>query len=527
MTPQSLTRKVLTPVSPREICRNRRNNVPSRSLTALNGTTGTAGGRRSLSSAQLNLASYLAFTCPHSQRKHSGLLAEMERKRNLQQDKEAHQMKETQPEEISRSQGPNYPPTPRSVKLEPVFVLQQHPACGPNWRVRAEARLKRAKISLDKEWSSKTWSNKTNVPERLFLLEEDGFDITPLQRTSVSSAQVTEVIMSRIEERKEQDRVLNAPKLQTPRDLSRLANAVQLLAESVTAHTPPAESSSETAPDTLEYSPAASADRKRKRDHGGAMVGEPHVVATSYATKWSDEKSPKRIRVRTPKEVESDIRGESWVLFRKNVVREIFKHPRCRSFAACKPSLARIIFRFPSSRDEDRNPHATSDRRLHISSRGYENIVNEIRFLAHHQPEQTRGNDFYIFDPDFENKHTSTDDLVENRNLKVSDNNHTKGKRESQRRIHLSSTDTQCVIAGDTCSLEGLLRRLQENHLLHTTEWTFNGLTIAPRSNITWSLSNKTQSLLAEIRERLQGGGGDDVREVNVDWVYVGETRHV
>jgi hypothetical protein len=527
MASRNMPRKILTPISPRRIRRNYQNNVYSRVPIAINKTTETAGQCRSLSSTQLHLATYLAFACPHSQRNHAGLLAEMERKRKLQQDREAQQTKEKQTRKPAETQDSNSYPALSTMGPEPIQFLQKHPACGPDWRIRAEARLKRAEISLDKEWSSKTWSNKTNIPERLFLLEADGFDITSLQRSSVSSSQVTEVIMSRIEERKEQHKILKASKLQIPRADTHFASAIQPPAESVTSHTPPVQRRSELIFDSLGYHPEASVDQKRKRSDGSALVDDPEAVAISCSIKESGARSLKKVRVRTPKEVESDIRAQSWVLFKKTVAREIFSHSKSRCNAPCKIPFASITIRFPSCRGEDRCSCDTSESSLRISSRGYEYIMNELKYLADRHQERAECDYFDIADPDFEEKHTSTNRLIENTNIAAGDDRHPKVISGRQRRIRVHTTDTQCVITGDTQSLEGLLRRLRGNDLLHTTKWMFNGLTIVPCSNITWSLSNKTLFLLDEIRRQLQGGGRDDARKIDVDWVYVGEMGHV
>jgi hypothetical protein len=513
MAPRKALRKILTPVSPRRL----RKNHPSNAVSSV--MTEPVGGNRSLSSAQLHLATYLAVACPHSQRPHAGLLANMERKRKLK-DPQASEATESEDTKFLSSQNPLEP--------QPVPFLQKHPACGPDWRSRAEARLKRARISLEKEWSSKTWLNKTNVPERLFLLEADGFDITPLQRSSISSAQVTEAVMSRIEERKELGKFPNRADSRRSQEQTHPTGAIQPPAESVTCHVTLAETEIEHLFDELEYRPRVSVDQKRKRGKEEASNNDLIAVPRLCEDERSEGRLRKKIRVQTPKEVGSAIDEQSLVLFKKNVIRQIFAHTQSPSLVSHETPLVSINIHLALPQGEHKDLYDRfGPTLLRISSRGYEIVMNEMKFLADDRPERTQCDDFSISDPDFEEQRTLVHGFSEITVTEASDDRHPRVISGLRRRIHVRTTDTQCIIAGDTPSIEGLLKRLQVNDLLHTSEWVFDGLTVVPDSNITWSLSSETQCLLAKIRQRLQADNCNEARNVHVIWVYVGEAGHV
>jgi hypothetical protein len=513
MAPWKALRKILTPVSPRQLRKNHRSNAGSSEMTD------PVAGNRSLSSAQLHLATYLAVACPHSQRPHAGLLADMERKRKLK-DSQASEATESEDTEFFSSQSPLGP--------QPVPFLRKHPACGPDWRTRAETRLRRARISLDKEWSSKTWSNKTNVPERLFLLEADGFDINPLQRSSISSAQVTEAVMSRIKERKELGKFPNRADSQRSQEQTHPTGAIQPPAESVTCHVPFAENEIEYLFDEHEYRPRVSVDRKRKRCKEEASNNDLAAASRLCENETSEGRLRKKIRVQTANEVESAIHEQSLVLFRKNVIRQIFAHTQFPSLGSHKTPLVNINIHLSLPQGEYKDLYDRfGPNLLRISSRGYESLMNEMKFLADGRLERAHCDDFSISDPDFEEQRTLVHGFSEITVTETSDDRHPRVISGLRRRIHVRTTDTECIIAGDAPSMEGLLKRLQENDLLHTSEWVFDGLTVVPESNITWSLSNETQCLLAEIRQRLQADDCDEARNIHVIWVYVGEAGHV
>jgi hypothetical protein len=512
MTPRKTPRKILAPVSPRQLRKNHRSDAVS------SGMTDPVGGNRSFSSAQLHLATYLAVACPHSQRPHAGLFADMERKRKLK-DSQASEAIKSEDAELLASQNPLGP--------QPVPFLQKHPACGPDWRTRAEARLRRARISLDKEWSSKTWSNKTNVPERLFLLEADGFDITPLQRSSISSTQVTESVMSRIEERKEMGKFPNRADSQRSQEQTRPTGPIQPPAESVTCHLPLAGIEIECSFDELEYHPRVSVDRKRKRGKEATSNNDLAAAPRPFQDEKSEGRVRKKIRVQTPKEVESANHEQSLVLFRKNVIRQIFVHSQSPSSYSHQTPLVSINIHLSVPQGEHKELYDRfGPNPLGISSRGYESVMNEMKFLADGRPERADCDGFSISDPEFEEQRTLVHGFSEITVTEASEDRHPR-VLSGRRRINIRTTDTECIISGDTQSMEGLLKRLQENDLLHTSEWVFDGLTVVPESNITWSLSNETQCLLAEIRQQLQADDCDKARDIHVIWVYVGEAGHV
>jgi hypothetical protein len=279
--------------------------------------------------------------------------------------------------------------------------------------------------------------------------------------------------------------------------------------------------------EALEYRPTISACRKRKCGLAYSPTEDLSVAANSHAPHRAEGTPPKKIRIRPPRETEEYISAEAWVLFKRNIIRNVFKvlPTPYSSFAKCWS--AKITIRFPITRKPGQDLHTTSAADLQINSRAYEHILEELSFLADHNNGHCKSVDLLICDPDFDEEKVLPHRLNGNPSPKTTSDQKLAVIEKSQRRIHIHRIGIECIIEGDVQSLQGLLKRLQEHDLVHTTKWVFDGLKMIPSRDLTWSLSTETQLLLAKVRERLRAGGGDEARNIHIDWVYGGDTYYV
>jgi hypothetical protein len=66
------------------------------------------------------------------------------------------------------------------------------------WEVKAKEGIDRKGLRLDREWNEKTWMNKSNRNEKLKLLKDDDFDITPLQSPEIGSEAITQALLAHV-----------------------------------------------------------------------------------------------------------------------------------------------------------------------------------------------------------------------------------------------------------------------------------------------------------------------------------------
>ncbi|KAL1652891.1 hypothetical protein SLS61_004511 [Didymella pomorum] len=80
------------------------------------------------------------------------------------------------------------PPRPAPV-IERAAVV--------DWREKTRAGVVKKKLSVSKAWGAITWNQKSNIQERLLVLEDDGYDISDLLDGKISSEDVTNIVLAR------------------------------------------------------------------------------------------------------------------------------------------------------------------------------------------------------------------------------------------------------------------------------------------------------------------------------------------
>jgi hypothetical protein len=67
-----------------------------------------------------------------------------------------------------------------------------------SWDDVAQDSINQRKLSLDRAWSQKSWKQEANNEERLKLLKNDGYDITPLQGKKVTADQIITALLAHV-----------------------------------------------------------------------------------------------------------------------------------------------------------------------------------------------------------------------------------------------------------------------------------------------------------------------------------------
>lgn len=410
-----------------------------------------------------------------------------------------------------------------------------------DWRFKAHNGIMKKKLSMGKRWSAVTWNQKSNVQERLLLLECDGFDISELQHHKVSSEEITKIILERIAAREISKTVeLSVQKPEKPKasskedqdslpvlrgsdiDTSTSPSALLLEISPETQLLPKAQLCAgvfsapsnqfmqtskpqsaitstiedDTAPFTphRSYQPRPSPRLKRKRD----FEDPDELAATSH---------PALKKRKTESVVKDELQPNALQEIKRKVLRRIFRPARsiCR-----KPSVpSRVIFSRDKTCTNRREGKSIStldylytrqltskelEGSLFISSRGYNNMMAEISFLTNTSPDKDDG--LFIYNPDCDEVTGHVEDRIENRMGDFF-------RRKSCVTI-LKDQQGHSVFQGDTLTLAELFKVLREQELLHRVDWKWEGINLSPSSSMLWSLSPETQIALAEVERRLR-----------------------
>lgn len=437
------------------------------------------------------------------------------------------------------------PPTTQPASIVP-------PAAKPDWRIKAQNGITKKKLTIDKGWSAFTWNQKSNVRERLLLLEVDGYDITDLRERKASSEEITAIILARAAAQNMPALSPAAPTGPETPEIGSVPTISQEIATGVLSASPAlsnghpplidAQPAMENVlrptqniePAAIEeivqpfshdepYRPQASRPLKRKRDSTPAMS----TIIAGEAKDLDDETFPARKKRNVTLQTEEELQTQALQEIKLKTLRRIFRPTRsiCRAFSP--PS--RINFHTDAMSDdrEERNtPTSTLDylygkhtapksaiAPLHIKLAGYNNIMAEMRFLT------DTNNPSIITDPDLDTAEVDTPikpvSRIEAMKLQIK-----KNMQEQQRqrnRISISTDEHgRVVLQGDTLTLAGLCRVLQDHALLYCVEWEWDELQLRPSNDLRWSLSPQMQDTLLEIARRLEESAGQGRGEVCV-----------
>jgi hypothetical protein len=435
--------------------------------------------------------------------------------------------------------------------------LADQPIVKSDWRTKARIGIKKKKLTIDKGWSVVTWNQKSNIQERLVLLEDDGFNIKDLQDRKAGSEEITGIIIERAAVQG-QPALTSVGTVRATVDVEQVGDLMSPPSafESVEALSPAISSIStksavssvaepsvaqlfQTAPElstkpaqhpetaTLQaiedttqsfgthepYHPQESSRLKRKR---------PYDTETEHPSATEAGPAFKKRNIDYPTEAELQLQALRET--KQKILRRVFRPARsiCRVLRA--PS--RVVFAVSGSKlckgkrkstttlDYLYNKESDSiqhDHILQISKTGFDNILTELHFLTN----TNTAHNITITDPDFSSSSSSSSSETNNASPPNTTTKHSPLLQKSNITIFKDEYGRH-IFQGDSAVLAELFKVLREKWLLHLVGWEWDGLRLCAKSDSTWSLGPETCVVLAEVERRLRERGDGEEMEVEV-----------
>lgn len=436
---------------------------------------------------------------------------------------------------------------PPNVLALPVV----QPASNVDWRARAHAGILRKKLSITKGWSAMTWNQKSNVQERLLLLEDDNYPIAELQERKATSEEITAIILER------------AAASQRPQGQT-TSSVTQTQGDSKSSSAP--ETNTTSIPEKYVINHAASAAPATAPSHMDpppmeAQVGTNHHIVPrldsqtaanttavrnktqpfSFEEPYQPQESPQLKRKRAsdsnPEQSENNTANACPARKKQKCTLLTKEDARLHALRETKRKVLRQVFRpvrsvcaksLPSSRimfapviahvhgrcqgrsstlqylHADQPLNSLPNRTLTIGVQGLNLLMAELRFLTDSGDSVQA---FSIYDPDYDE---AFHDLSASAEARI------KQKMQEFRRQKLSISlkkdeKGRLLVQGDTLTLIELIKVLREKPLLHRVVWEWDGLQLQPSDSLQWSLGVGTHSTLRslehELRQYAQTGG--------------------
>lgn len=466
------------------------------------------------------------------------------------------------------------PPRPAPV-IERAAVV--------DWREKTRAGVVKKKLSVSKAWGAITWNQKSNIQERLLVLEDDGYDISDLLDGKISSEDVTNIVLARAAgeqpsvSRAAQPLVQPGPasppqaeSLGLPPDWLESEMLAELLGPAAEASTPrspsapppgsPASSgqqSDQEPKDTTQpfsfdepYYPQPSRHLKRKRYEGDDFDIEHELALASPV--------PKKLKVQYV--TDDELAAQALQDIKRTVLggifrsaREIDRKPLPLSrivFSAESPSTftktqgarhSRLDYLYPEtsrcrpirviddigSRSRASGPDEIG--KLELASLPTSYAIGRISKCA---LENIMAELRYLLscaegsirveitDPDYDEDLIHTPVKPEER---IRQGLRMMQRQASQITITIDSP-SQTTLRGDALVLAELLKALRRRELLHYAGWEWDGLRLRRSSGLSWHLSPQTQETIVKVEGRLERRSRTGEIEIIVGVVDNGRT---
>ncbi|OAL54641.1 hypothetical protein IQ07DRAFT_596134 [Pyrenochaeta sp. DS3sAY3a] len=371
---------------------------------------------------------------------------------------------------------------PVSAREEPSPTPEPEEEGPEPWEAEAAAGIIRKKLSLNLGWGVKTWNMKSSILHRLKLLKDDGYDISHLQVPGTTSDDVTQAVHAHIAARQQ-------PAAAQP-TLAAVAVAGPSNPQggsSTLSQQQPGFMSSTPMKRKMFVVPAVTPQKRRHSFEEATPTYSELHLPWADSSQCESEPSPKRRRTLKTAFSSDREREEVQNFVRRTALREIFQVSRFATNNARHLETAEMTMESEPSQIIFAAYNPSSGPRPaptgYVGTRGMNAIMAEIKFLGHADVDGTAVS---IVDPD-------TADQEIPRCIQI-----------------LQDERNNIILEGHNRDLAGLLHRLRTNDLANMTDWEYDGLTVVRKSGLTWTLSEQTQTLLANIEGVLSGGGVHD-----------------
>lgn len=428
---------------------------------------------------------------------------------------------------------------PRSP-LRPAPVVERAPIV--DWRDKARSGVIKKKLSVTKGWSAVTWNQKSNIQERLLVLEDDEYNVQELLDGKATSEQVTSIILERAAGKQHSSLSAAQPTPQPEQFVpphKESENVPPAWFDPALRQSASASPNQESSPDAPSESKSLAASSPHstlvsRQQSNDAETVQDNTQPFSFDESYYPQAS-RRLKRKRDDDADSDIEDEvavSTPTFKKRKVefvtedglavqalQDIKRAVSCGVFRSARASgpkplpPSRIVFSAETSSIEpdgsrlwassldylypEMSEPRTNKSFYSISKCAFDNMMAELRFLTNTTDEDTA---IHIYDPDSEEDFTCTPVKPEDR-IKQNRRNM---QRQAPHIVIMKDEQSHVVFQGDATILNELLKTLREQPLLHYIDWEWDGLRLRRSNDLLWYLSPQTQNTLVDLENRLR-----------------------
>lgn len=397
-------------------------------------------------------------------------------------------------------------------------ALQPRRKKDDDWEARASKSIAEKSLSLDRQWQEKSWNNKSNVNERLKLLKDDGYDITPLHAHGVSSRQVTEAMLVHIKVRLSKKTTANGspssnvheneawplPTSEAQEGSALLTSASDVIELDAAPESPDASAPARPYNERLTALPA---NRKRTRKDSEENYRFVRWCTTDLGTNKASTGPAFAM-------VESEQKMSTWGALKTKARNDIFR--RSRHVARHAASVSRLIVTFPAQAAVVDVPGE-----IELSARGYELIMRDLRALS--DTPGTYNDAMEISNP--ESVPAIAARVMQDLRMDPANCVINQQALNGAEKIRINTRiPLRTIIEGNAHTLAGLCSRLVKNGLIHREKGNFaeTGLRLPEDRNRGPSeLSYETCRVLGELEEKLKLQAASEIGgDIFVRWSH-------
>lgn len=468
-----------------------------------------------------------------------------------------------------------------------VPVVERAPAV--DWREKARAGVIKKKLSVAKTWSSITWNQKSNIHERLLVLEDDGYDISELVDAKTGSDRITNIILARAAGDRSSGLQIGQSS-SNPRPSSILQGESQILPLDrldaallgpylgPTGENSPRGSSSVSPsgspPVYLPRSAVLSGQRSAKQPEDDTQpfsFDEPYYAQPSRPRKrkrndHDDAEIENELSLSAPVQkkrkvqwiTRDDLTAQALQIIKRTVLVDVFRSARevgrkslplsrimftaetlLADAGAQRPQRSSMSYSYPKtsrcksiksvSTTDDGSPASSMDEpedsRNSSASRSYDISKCAIKNIVAELRHLTDIGEGETMIHIYDPDYDEDLSYTPGKSEQRIRRNVRMMQRQASRITVTVDTEGQTIFQGDAIILAKLLKALRTRELLHYAGWEWDGLCLQRSSEPAWYLSPQTQDSFVDVERRLEHRPRMGGVEIVVGVVVNGQTN--